>query len=254
MRTTTFIAFTCLAAIASVTEAHADRRIFAYTYSYQTLPKGELELEYYLDAGINGWDDPKTPKRERDWSHVDWQHQIELEYGVTDRLDIGFYNVFSQEPFDSFRYEGVKLRSQYRFAERGELAVDPAVYLEVGYSGDEVKTEEMLILSKRLGRFDFSFNAKGEQEYVVDDKEWEFEFLPLLAAGYYFTNSVALSVEYVGTLKIEEGEVEHFANYFGPALSVAGGAFYWTLAVQPQLGSNTDLAAVQIRSLIGVEF
>ena len=235
-------------------EARADRRIFGFTYPYQTLPKGTLEIEHYLDAGINGWDNPDTTTRERDWTQVDWQHQVEFEYGITDHLDFGFYNVFRQEPFGAFRYEGIKLRSRYRFAEQGELALDPAVYVEVYYFGDEVKAEEMLILSKRIGRFELSFNAKVEQEYKLGDKEWEFEALPLLGVGYHFNNNVALAIEYVGKLKVEEGEVEYFVNYLGPALSVAGGPFYWTVAVQPQFGARASLAAVRVRSLFGVVF
>jgi hypothetical protein len=254
MTTRIAIAMTCLTATLITAEARADRRIFGFTYPYQTLPEGTSEFEHYLDAGLNGWDNPDTTARERDWTQVDWQHQIEFEYGITDHLDFGFYNVFRQEPFGALRYDGVQLRSRYRFAEQGELALDPAVYVEVGYSGDEFKVEEMLILSKRIGHFELSFNAKFEQEYTLVDEEWDFDFVPLLGVGYHFDNHVALAVEYVGTLKVEQGEVEYFVSYLGLALSVAGGPFYWTLAVQPQLGARTTLAAVQVRSLFGLVF
>lgn len=253
MRTVIVALISTLATLVSV-EGRADRRIFGYTYPYQTLPQGTLELEHYLDAGMNGWENPDAIPPERDWTRVNWRHQVEFEYGITDRLDFGFYNVFSQAPYGNFRYDGVKLRSRYRFAEQGQLPVDPAIYLEVAYLGEEVKTEEILILSKRIGRLEIAFNAKVEQAYNLRDKEWEFEAQPLLGIGYHFNNQVALGLEYVGKLEMEEGELEYVASYAGPALSVAGGPFYWTVAVQPQLGARSSVAALQVRSLFGAIF
>ena len=69
----------------------ADRRIFGFTYPYQTLPEGSRELEHYLDMKINDWDNPNTTAKEDEWTEVDWKHQIEFEYGITDHLDFGFY-------------------------------------------------------------------------------------------------------------------------------------------------------------------
>ncbi|RJO66184.1 MAG: hypothetical protein C4523_13985 [Myxococcales bacterium] len=252
-RTLSVLTLAMIGLALSLPEANADRRIFGYTYPYMTLPEGAFEIEHYLDMGLNGWDDPNTPKQEKEWTEVDWTHQVEFEYGITDNLDFGFYNVFRQKPYDDFVYEGLKLRTRYRFGERDRYGLDPAIYFEVGYFGDEVKLEEMLILSKVLGGWELSFNLKGEQEYKLNDKEWEFEVLPLFGFGYHFNPHVALSLEYYGKLKIEGGEYEYFANYLGPALSVAGGPFYWTLAVQPQLGTRDGIAAVQIRSLFGIQ-
>jgi len=237
-----------------VGEARADRRIFGWTYPYMTLPEGVLELEHYLDAKFNDYDNPATGTVERDWNVVDWQHQVEFEYGITDHLDFGFYNVFGQKPYGDFAYKGAKVRSRYRFSDEGVLPVDPALYLEVAYYGDEIKMEEMLILSKKLGRFEFSLNAKGEQELVLDDNSWEFEVIPMLGAGYHITDYVAVGVEYYGKTKFKAGEYDYFVSYLGPTVSVAGRNFFWTLAAQPQLGSDEDRAAVQVRSLFGARF
>jgi hypothetical protein len=53
-------------------------------------------------------------------------------------------------------------------------------------------------------------------------------------------------------MKIEEEEVERFVNDAGPCLSVAKGSFYWTVAAEAQLGRKTDVADVQIRSVLGI--
>jgi hypothetical protein len=59
-------ALACALALAS--PARADRRIFAFTYPYMTLPKGSFELEHYLDLGLNNWDNPSTPEKDSSWA------------------------------------------------------------------------------------------------------------------------------------------------------------------------------------------
>ena len=216
--------------------------------------EGTLELEHYLDIGLNEWDDPSTTAIEDGFGEVSWQHQVEFEYAITDNLDFGFYNVFTQKPYGAFAYKGAKVRSRYRFGDEGSMLIDPAIYLEAAYYGDEVKLEEMLILGKRFGSLEMALNIKGEQEYKLDSEEWEFELIPTFGVGYHITRSVALGLEYYGKAKFEDGEMEYFVSYLGPAISVAGKSFFWTLAGQPQLGSDKGLAAAQIRSLFGVTF
>ena len=41
-------------------DARADRRVFGFSYPYQTLPQGGFEIEHYLDAGLDRFDDPST--------------------------------------------------------------------------------------------------------------------------------------------------------------------------------------------------
>jgi hypothetical protein len=233
-------------------KARADRRIFAFTYPHMTLPQGTLELEHYLDLGLNNWDNPATPEVERDWSRPSWRHMIELEYGITDRLDFGFYNVFSQAPYGTLRFDGIMARSRYRFADPGVHAVDTAIYGEVIYFGDEIELEQKVILSKILGRVEIAFNGTIEEGFEIEDKEWEFTLAPSLGIGYHVAPILAFGVEYQGRLKMEVEEVKYFAHYFGPALSVASGPFYWTLGAQWQLGKRSDMPSIQVRSLLGI--
>jgi hypothetical protein len=244
----------CLALLAAARPARADRRIFAYTYPYMTLPQGSFELEHYLDLGLNNWDNPATPTRERDWTHPSWQHQVEFEYGITDRLDFGFYNVFKQDPFGTMRFDGVKMRSRYRFADPGVHPVDIATYLEFSYFGDEIEIEQKLIASKILGRVEISFNGTIEEGLELGPQEWEYLVTPSLGVGYHLLPGFALTLEYVGRMLIAEEKVAYFASYVGPGLSVAAGPFYWTLAGEWQLGKRSDMPAVQVRSLLGIVF
>jgi len=236
--------------------AHADRRVFAYTYPYMTLPKGSFEMEHYLDLGLRGptvaWDGPTSATAPNDYSHPTWQHQVEFEYGITDRLDFGFYNVFQQDPAGAFKFEGIKVRSRYRFADPGVHAVDAGVYLEFVYFGDEIEIEQKLILSKILGRVEIAFNGTVEEELELGAREWEYAVMPSLAVGYHLSPGFAVGLEYVGRMQVAEEKVAYFVSYLGPGISVASGPFYWTLAAEPQLGRRNNLAALQIRSLLGI--
>jgi hypothetical protein len=255
-RTNPIVTWAALAALivaaAAATDARADRRAFPYTYGYMTLPKGGFEIEHYLDAKIARFDDPTTTPKEADVG-VDWRHQIELEYGITDRLDFGFYNVFEQKEHGAFTYRGVKLRSRYRFGDEGAWFVDPAVYLELVLYRDQVKVEQIMILSRRLGKLEIATNLKFEQGWKLEgDKEFAFEFIPSVGVAYHLTPWLALGVEYVGKVELEEGELSH-AHFAGPSISLLGNHFYWSVGVQPEFASSAGARLrFQARSLFGI--
>lgn len=56
--------------------AGADQRNYAWTIEYLTLPKGGAEVEYWFTA--------KTEDIHQAGDTI-YEHQIELEYGITDR-------------------------------------------------------------------------------------------------------------------------------------------------------------------------
>ena len=233
----------------------ADRRIFAKTYPYMTLPKGGFEIEHYLDADLRRVDDPDTHLIENGY-RPSWTMQVEFEYGITDRLDFGFYTVFRQKAYQDFELRGVKLRSRYRLFDEGVLPVDTALYLELVYYGDEVKIEEIIILARKFGSVETAVNFKFEEEFKLKGPETEFEFVfvPSVGVGYHFNPNVSLGLEWYGKLKVEHGEAEDFINYLGPAISVAGNHFFWTVLVAAQLNGVDDGVGIQARSLFGIQF
>ncbi len=236
-------------------EASADRRIFARTYPYMTLPAGGFEVEHYLDADLRRVDDPATALIENGY-RPSWTMQVEFEYGITDRLDFGFYTVFRQKAYDDFALRGAKLRSRYRLLDEGVLPVDLALYLELVYYGDEVKLEEIFILARKFGKVEAAVNFKLEEEFAFEgpETEFEFEFVPSAAVGYHLTPRLALALEWYGVLEVEHGEAEGFINFLGPAVSVAGNHFFWTFLLAAQLNEVEDGVGFQARSLFGVQF
>jgi len=62
-----------------------------------------------------------------------WKHWFELEYGITDHWDVSMYQQLKQsntETSDKFEYDGFKLRTRYRNAEKNKLPIDTLLYLE----------------------------------------------------------------------------------------------------------------------------
>jgi len=105
--------------------ARVDRRSYVWTYEYMTMPKGHSELEYYLTHKVT--DFHKYDKKNT------WQPQLEFEYGLTDRWDIAVYQGWQQtntDTDDEFEYTDTKLRTRYRFGEKGMYPLDTLLYLE----------------------------------------------------------------------------------------------------------------------------
>ena len=121
----------------------ADRRNFLWSYEAKTMAKGETELEQYFTTDVD--------KSETDTNYrLTHEHQIEVEYGITDNFDVGIYQIFRQREGEGFSYRGYKTRGRYRFGEMGQYFFDPLIYLEFTHkpTGHEVEFEEKIVLAK----------------------------------------------------------------------------------------------------------
>src|SRR6185436_3241672 len=114
--------------------AHANPHPLPYSYPYQTLPKGRVEVEEIADLI------PMRVAREKEdgtrdaVTAVRSQLQTELELGVSDRLELALYFSFHQSASadtPAMRFDGLKQRLRYRFAEEGDWPVDTGLYFEV---------------------------------------------------------------------------------------------------------------------------
>lgn len=185
----------------SASAALADDRYFPFGYSYNTADQGERELELYTDYN----------------SANQLENQLEFEYGVTDRLTLGVYGIFEQ--LRSFN--GYKIESRYRLAEKGEWPLDTTLYLEFENPFAEGPTlEGKLILEKSLGNWLVDANLIGEKH--LNDEPLAFN--GTLGAGYLFddTYSAGLEARY-DEQKLYAGPT--FTALWGPTHLTAG-AYY----------------------------
>src|SRR5262249_42586085 len=106
--------------------AWANPRPLPFTYPYETLSEGQAEIEQYVDApalrvGSGG---------KRVWEPW-YRLQTEYEYGISDRLELGLYLVFENEPGGALSFDGPKQRLRLRLAEEGRWPLDVALYGEI---------------------------------------------------------------------------------------------------------------------------
>ena len=188
--------------LAFCTLAYADNRAYVWTYEYKTMKAGEAEVEYYTTF--------HSPSPDSLTGTVTAEHNLELEVGMNDRFDMGFYQVFVQPPGEALTYQGFKVRARYRLGEAGQYPIDPLLYVEYkgqpDFSGHE--WEVKLILAKDFNRLNVAVNPV--LEFESDDHGWEREFKYNMGISYRLHQLVGLGLEARG------GPHGH---YLGPVIS-----------------------------------
>jgi hypothetical protein len=215
----------------------ADRRGYVWTYEYLSMPKGEAEIEYYQTLEYADVNKPADSK---------WKHWVEFEYGLTDNWDISLYQQFAQTntaASKSLSYDGYKIRTRYRFAQKDQLPLDILFYLEYIGKNDLSSLpqgEAKLILAKDVGRINFAYNqiykvnldlgGASENEY---SSGISYEFNPRFKAGFEF-----------------KGNMTSGKHYFGPTVSWAQEKFW--IALGTIRGSTSKADNIQTRMLVGI--
>jgi hypothetical protein len=237
--------------------AAANPKPLPYTYGYPTTPAGDLEIEQYIDLI------PVRVERElvtgdlEAVSALRFDLQTELEIGITDRLEYGFYLAARQGASADtplLRLRGVKQRLRYRFAEAGQWPVDVGVYFEVATFFNELEFEQKVLLSKRLGKLVVSANLWVEQEWYFADRVWKFLYNPTLGAAYEIHPAVTVGLE--GWLRgrfddvsaAERGDGGDVATgtraYLGPTLLLQKGDYWMSTGAYLRLDHLGDDAVV----------
>ena len=201
----------------------ADNRSYVWTYEYQTMNRGEAEIEHYTTF--------TSPNRDSLTGTVTTEHNVEIEVGMTDHFDFSFYQNFKQNPGESLEYSGYKLRGRLRIGEKGQFLFDPLLYFEYKGKPDfsEHGLEGKLIAAKDFGAVNIALNPVFEWEYA--DDEWgnkiklnagvRYNIHPLFKAGIEFRTS-------------ESG------SYIGPTISHGKDRFWFAIGTLRNIGDVDD--------------
>lgn len=226
--------------------ALADWRRYAWTYEYMTMRRNTWELENYMTFKVPSWANSNTNSIE------EW---IELEYGITDHWDLAVYNMFLRSNKasgkDEDHYKGFKVRTRYRFGEKGKYPLDPLLYFEwirEDYRDrNPNKLEGKFILAKDIGKFNISYNqiiesrlgsgGRTEQKYAV-------------GANYAIIPTFRLGVESTGDYYQPGNTKEKI--HLGPTLAWAN-KYFW-ISGGFLFGANRAGDDFQSRILVGIPF
>lgn len=227
--------FTTILVVILNINAVSDERSYVWTYEYKTIDRGKAEVESYFTLS--------APKMNKIKGNTTAEHQIELEVGMTERFDFSVYQMFSQKPGGQLKYDGFKLRSRYRFGEKGEFLLDPLLYLE--YKGRPDLSahgiEFKIILAKDIGGFNIAMNPYFE--YTYKDK-WEFEPKYAIGISQYVTKFLRIGIEAKGS---------RGTNYIGPVISHGVEKLWVALGSAFGVGKiNPDKPEFQVRLLMGI--
>jgi hypothetical protein len=220
--------------------AKADRRGYVWTYEYMTMHKGQTEVEYYLTH--------KAPDFHKYDEKNTWQHQLEYEYGLTDKWDIALYQNWQQtnsKTDDKFEYSGSKLRTRYRFGEKGMYPLDTLLYLEYIRPDDSDSAEILegkLILAKDFGKYNIVYNQilkVGINDKGGNENEYA------LGLNYEFNPRLKIGIETSGNYTEDK-------YYIGPTISIAGKKLWAGLGALRGLNDRSD--DLRFRLIIGFPF
>lgn len=237
------------ATIATPEVAHANPKPLPFTYFANVQAPGAFEIEALTDLSpvrVLATDAAGATKRVTD---LGLGLQTELEVGLTDGLELGWYFVFAQDAAaegGAMVFDGVKQRLRWQLAPTDAWPVDVALYLELAELHDELEIEEKVILSKRVGAWRFAANLWVEQEYELQSGEWELVYNPTVGVLYDLSPKVSLGLEYWARGKFEdeeEGASESAAGpvqYLGPTLYAATAGPWFSLGAYVRLDALGD--------------
>ena len=227
-------------------KAWAHVRHYVWNQEYNTLPKGEFELENWVTFKVPDWD--KSQKNTI-------QYQEELEYGVTDHWTLAHYERFKTVNQvgrdDSTVYNGFKFENKYRFGEKGKYALDPLLYLEWATDFREKdhpnSIEGKIVLSKDLGKFNITYNQIMESEL---GKGGRTEQSYSVAASYEIFSEFRVSGEFFGNYWKPGSHRNEIS--IGPTLAYENKYFWITAGFG--FGANHAADDMQARVIVGVPF
>ena len=233
----------------STAMAEAHRRDYLLNQPYHTAKRGEVEVELYNDMNFSEADNDES---------YNSRHQVELEYGLLDHLQLAYYEVYEWNRSNDWERAAFKMEAQVRLAEAGQWPLDVAFYSEYknpdghrDVHSDEI--ENKVIVSKDLGPWNLVGNWVSEKAINVHS-HWEFEYTA--GVSYALTPRTRLGLEWKETL----GDTEEFGVHQKDHQIFLMPAVYTSLSPHvrllagPAFGLTRASDDLELRSIVEVEF
>ena len=198
-------------------------RYFPSSRTY-LIPEHRLETELWIRA--------KKYKGDAGGG-TQYTYQQEIEYGLTDRIQIDFYlNQIQQANSTMIDGEGAQFELRWALADWGKIPANPVIYLEYHpRKNDPDKAEVRFLFGGNLApRLHWTLNFAAETELWGEEKEHEYAVTGGVA--YSIFNKFGMGLEAKNEVVDVKQNRGHFARetYIGPMIQ-------W----RPVQGSHIDL-------------
>jgi hypothetical protein len=229
-----------------------DRR-FSYVYEATTSAKGEIEIENFVT-----WKTKRSghePANQFDFRH-------EIEYGLTDRFQLGLYvadwKVVSNK--NTAIYQDTALEGIYNLTNPVTDLIGSGLYGEVKLGDQKFELEGKLLLQKNFGPVVLAYNVGIEAEWEGDRfgyfNERSGEFMQSFGASYQITPAFFVGGEFLHEIGFAEwSEASDPLLYAGPNLSYRFWDHYFiTTTTLFQVTQLSDEPNFQWRMIFGMHF
>lgn len=229
---------TVLAGLAA-TSARATERRFSYTYETGVLPAGQMEIETW-----------STWHYGRDKFYNRFDERLELEAGLTDRLQTALYFNYSgltqdqdvgSERVRTTTSEFQGLSSEWKLQLSNPVAdiIGSALYFELAAGLTEAEIEAKILLDKRMGNVLAALNIIGELEWEFADIQTVTETVleTDVALGYFVTPKLLIGGEARTHTEVVDGAWEHSVLFAGATVSYAQDRWWFAASYLPQIGN-----------------
>ncbi|QWF71947.1 hypothetical protein KEF85_05675 [Methylomonas paludis] len=189
-----------------LTSAHADVDPFEFqVYTYKTQGQGKFDpqlLSSFIASGHAQGQGGTSPTYA---SQNMWRYALELEYGLTDKIDFAYYLNVAKPDGADLQYTGSKFRFRGRIAEQGELPIDLGWYSEIEwwsnkFNDDQVEAEFMTTMQKDIDKWTIIINAPDiDKVFIGDNRREVFEIGWRGEASYQITEGTRLGLQVYGS-------------------------------------------------------
>ena len=249
MRRTILFVVLILVVGAAAPPAQAHLKDYLVSQDYYTAKRGEFEV------GL--WNNMNFVEADRDESYTSL-HQVEVEYGLLDHLQLAYYEVYRWDRTDNWERDAFKVEGKLRFAEAGAWPVDVALYTEYENPDGRRRAhsdvlENKVILSRDFGPWNVIGNMIFEKP-LNNGGPWTFEYTAGVSYGLTPRTRVGLELkETLGDTKAFGMHRDDHELYLIPGLYVSLTPDV-RLLVGPAFGLTRASDDAQLRSLVEVEF
>jgi hypothetical protein len=231
--------------------ADAGDRRFTYTYEATTSPKGQIEFEQWVT-----WKGVRSAAG--DENAFEFRH--ELEFGITDHLQLGLYlsdwSLKNSGGHTEANWSNVAGEVIWNLTNPTTDLLGSALYGELKVGDEVVALEGKIILQKNIGRWIFAYNATIEAEWEgrqFDEQVGEFK--GTAGISYQISPKFSLGAELYHEVEFENWEhAGDHAFYIGPNMSVRSGKWFATATVLFQTTGISSEPDIQSRVIFGVNF